>query len=82
MDDMEKRIITPEIEDRLIRIGAKVKELRKSKGISYERMAYECNINRITYFSLEKGKNFQMRTLLLILRYHNITLEEFFKEIK
>ena len=78
---MDKRPLTPQIEKQLKQIGDKIKFFRIEKGISYEKMAYECNLNRITYYNLEKGKNFQMRTLLLVLEYHNINLSYFFKDL-
>jgi transcriptional regulator with XRE-family HTH domain len=78
---MDKRTLTPQIENQLKLIGDRIKAMRLEKGISYERMAYECNLNRITYYNLEKGKNFQMRTLLLVLEYHNISVKDFFIEL-
>ena len=59
-------------------IGDKIKRLRKEKGISYVQLASILNINKNTYYQIETGTNFQIRTLLIILDYHKLSLSEFF----
>ena len=64
-------------------IGTKIKELRIQKGYtSAEIFAYEHDLNRISYWRMEKGANITMSSLFRILDIHQITLSEFFKDIK
>jgi transcriptional regulator with XRE-family HTH domain len=75
-----KKDIAPEHLELLIKIGMKVKALRLKKKISYEQMAEEIGISRNTYSLLELGKiSFQFSTLLLVLKYHGISVSKFFK---
>lgn len=63
-------------------IGARLKNLRTEKKLSYIKLAEEIGINRNTYSLMENGKvYFTMSKLLPILRYHNISLSEFFKDL-
>lgn len=67
---------------RISQIGAHIKDLRIRKGYtSAEIFAYEHNLNRISYWRMEKGCNITMASLFRILDIHQITLSEFFKEI-
>jgi hypothetical protein len=54
----------------LNKIGEKVHDLRKAKGLSIERFCYKNQIPRISYSNLESGKNFHMSTLLNVLDAH------------
>ncbi len=75
MSDSEK-----EIENKIGKIGSKIKKLRKDKGFSsYESFANEYDLNRVQYGRVERGQNITIKTLLIILAIHEITLEEFFK---
>jgi transcriptional regulator with XRE-family HTH domain len=66
----------------LLKIGKKILELRKDRKLSYEDIAIEIGLNRTTYNLMEQGKlNFQFSTLMLILKYHNITVSKFFEEL-
>ncbi len=66
----------------LLKIGKKIKQLRKDRKLSYEAIAEEIGLNRTTYNLMEQGKlNFQFSTLMLILKYHNTTISKFFKEL-
>lgn len=72
------------IEDkRLIAIGKQIKQLRIEMGYSSaEIFAYEKNINRISYWRMEKGSNITLNSLLKIMDIHQISLSEFFKRVK
>jgi DNA-binding XRE family transcriptional regulator len=77
-----KKDISSEHQQILLLIGKKVRELRIKRKISYEKMAEEIGIARNTYNLLEQGKiSFQFNTFLQVLKYHNILLSEFFKDI-
>lgn len=69
-------------EARLNAIGAQIKTLRIRSGYtSAEIFAYEHDLNRISYWRMEKGSNITMTSLFRILDIHKITLREFFKDI-
>lgn len=63
-------------------IGERLKELRKAKGYkNYEHIAYELEMSRSAYWKLEKGGNFEIKTLIKVCRLLNITLAHFFEGI-
>ncbi len=67
------------MDQRILQIAKRIKELRIEKGYSsHEFFAWENDIPRVQYWRMEKGTNFTIRTLLRVLDAHNITLEEFF----
>jgi transcriptional regulator with XRE-family HTH domain len=61
-------------------IGHRLTELRKQKNYtSHETFANDYQLPRIQYWRLEKGKaNFTMKTLITVLRIHDLTVEQFF----
>lgn len=65
----------------LYAIGKKIRELRKSTGLTIERFCAKNDIPRISYTNLESGRNFHMTTLLKVLAAHPEvkSLEKFFK---
>ncbi len=67
---------------RLLAIGKQIKQLRIEKGYSSaEIFAYENNLNRISYWRMEKGTNITITSLLKILDIHKITLSDFFSKL-
>jgi transcriptional regulator with XRE-family HTH domain len=78
--------ISPEQKELMIKLGKKLRELRKEQKKSYEVMAKEIGIPRNTYNLLELGKlNFQFSTLYPILKYYkkhnNLSINDFFKDL-
>lgn len=70
-------------EKRLIKIGERLRELRKKAGYkSYENFAFDNEINRVQYGRMEKGANITLASLLKVLDIHKINLEDFFKGLK
>ena len=70
------------IDNKILQIAEKIKTLRREKGFrSYETFAFEYEINRVQYWRIEKGQNITLKTLIKVLTIHNLTLEEFFKEL-
>jgi len=62
-------------------LGARIKELRISKGHSnHEKFAFEHNINRSQYWRYEQGEDLKFSTLLKIIKALDVTLVEFFSE--
>ncbi len=70
-------------DERLIAIGKQIKQLRVEMGYSSaEIFAYEKNINRISYWRMEKGSNITISSLLKILDIHQISLKDFFNKVE
>ncbi|MDW3210298.1 MAG: helix-turn-helix transcriptional regulator [Reichenbachiella sp.] len=71
------------IDDLLKALGARLKELRKKGGFTggYVGFAiHQLEMQPKQYWEIEEGHaNITMKTLIKVLKPHNITLEEFFK---
>ena len=67
-------------DDILLKIGNRLRELRKKKGYSsYETFAFDNDLPRMQYWRIEKGKaNITIKSLEKILQIHNLTFKEFF----
>ncbi len=72
-----------EVNDDLIKIGERLKTLRKEKGFtSYRRFADENDIEPKVYWKIEEGKSdFKYSSLKRILTGLDLTVAEFFKEL-
>lgn len=69
--------------EELAAIAQRLKELRKAKGYSnYEHIAFALEMSRSAYWRLETGVNFELKTLIKICRLLEVSLEEFFTDIK
>ena len=67
------------MDDIILQIAARIKELRIEKGYSsHEFFAWENKTPRVQYWRMEKGTNFTIKTLLRVLDVHEISLEYFF----
>ena len=76
---MKKRVKPPKLPE-TIAIGERLREIRKEKGFrSYEHISYELGMSRSAYWRLEKGDNFQIKTLIKLCKQLGVTLEEFFQ---
>jgi len=65
-----------------IRIGLRIKELRKAKGLSQEQLALKAEIDRTYMTSVENGKrNISIQNIEKIIKALETTFEEFFKGI-
>ncbi len=72
----------PNYDDTIVKIAAKLKKIRIEKGFtSYENFAYQNDLPRVHYWRMEKGSNFTIKSLLRILEIHEISLENFFKDL-
>lgn len=64
-------------------VGARVRELRKAKGISQEAFADACGLHRTHMSLLERGRvNVTVNTLHQITNMLGIRLKDFFSEMK
>ncbi|MEI9807732.1 MAG: helix-turn-helix transcriptional regulator [Bacteroidota bacterium] len=62
-------------------IAARLKALRLEKGhSSYEKFAYDNNIDRSQYGKYERGADMRISSLVKILVALDVTVEEFFAE--
>ncbi len=68
--------------EELKKIGERLKKLRIKNGYgSYEDFAIKNDLSRMQYWRLEKGKtNLTFRSLIVILKIHNISLADFFSD--
>ena len=62
-------------------IGNKIKQLRKQNKISYPELAKKIGMNKNSYYNLESGSNFTIRTLMTVLDYYGMNIKEFFCDI-
>ncbi|MFN3967746.1 helix-turn-helix domain-containing protein [Flavobacterium sp.] len=77
---MEKQ--DKEIDKTILLIAEKIKALRIEKGFtSYETFAFTHEINRVQYYRIERGQNITLKTLIKVLKIHNLTVQEFFKDL-
>lgn len=68
-------------DQRMVKISQRLRQLRMEKGYSSaEIFAYEHDLNRSSYWRMEKGYNMTVQSLLRILDIHGLTLKEFFEE--
>jgi transcriptional regulator with XRE-family HTH domain len=69
-------------EEKLLRsMGKRIRELRiAAKFSSQEAFAYEAGIPRAQYGRYEAGSNITILSLQKVLKFHKITLEEFFSK--
>ena len=85
MTNGKKHNITDIDRETIKQIANKAKEMRVSKGYSYEDFALHAKINRNTYFKFEKsastGDNFTVAVLTKVIRGLDLTFESFFKGI-
>jgi DNA-binding XRE family transcriptional regulator len=71
-----------ELDKEILQVAEKIKALRIEKGsTSYENFAFTHDINRVQYYRIEKGQNITLKTLIKVLKIHNLTLQEFFKDL-
>jgi len=65
-------------------IGDKVRTIRKRNPeyANYEVFAYLNKINKVTLANIEKGLNYNISSLLKVLKALNVTVEDFFNGIK
>ena len=67
---------------RQAKIAEKIKQLRLAKGYtSYEKFAWDHEINRVQYWRIEKGSNITIASLLKVLDIHKISMSDFFSDI-
>ncbi len=80
---MKPKTIKEEDQELLKAIGRKIKELRKERKIGYIELANEIGISRNALNLIENGRvYFNISSLLQILKYFELTTQDFFKDLK
>ena len=63
-------------------IANKIRQLRIDAGYtSHENFAWDHELSRVQYGTIETGANITMKTLLKIIDIHGLTLSEFFHDL-
>jgi len=71
-----------ELDKEILQVAEKIKTLRVKAGFtSYETFAFTHDINRVQYYRIEKGQNITLKTLIKVLKIHELTLQDFFKDL-
>lgn len=71
-----------ELDKEILQVAEKIKDLRIKAGFtSYENFAFTKDINRVQYYRIEKGQNITLKTLIKVLKIHNLTIQEFFRDL-
>jgi hypothetical protein len=71
------------LDPRVLAIGDKLKKLRIKKGYpAYDYFAFEHDISRVLYWRMEKGTNFTIGSFLKVLKAHDMSMKDFFKDIR
>lgn len=65
------------------KFGLRVKELRKAKKLSQEKLAYKADIDRTYMTSLENGKrNVSIANIEKVIKALDVSFEEFFNAVQ
>lgn len=77
------KMVTSEtiVDQQMIAIGKKVRELRKKKNRNYETWCSLHHINKVTLNRLERGASVKLKLILEIIQKLEQTPEEFFNGI-
>jgi transcriptional regulator with XRE-family HTH domain len=80
---MMKSTATENKDERLVKIGTKVRQLRKShpEFLNYEVFAFTHKINKGTIQRIERGDSFNMDSLLKVLDALDVKLATFFADL-
>lgn len=74
---------SPDCTEHMASIGEHIRSLRLRKGYSSaEIFAYEHDLNRVSYWRMEKGSNITLKSLIRILDIHKVSLKEFFQDFE
>lgn len=60
------------------KLGKRIKNLRRKKGLSQEKLAAEAGLHRAYLWEVEKGRNISVKTAYKIARALGIGLRELF----
>jgi DNA-binding XRE family transcriptional regulator len=67
------------VDQKLVQIGMKVRQIRREKSPNYEDFARDNNINKVTLNKIEKGDSVSLRLFINVIQKLGISLQDFFK---
>jgi transcriptional regulator with XRE-family HTH domain len=70
------------VDQQMKTIGERVRELRRQKNQNYEAWAYLNGINKVSLNRIERGENVTMKLFLEILKKLDVSVQDFFKDIR
>lgn len=60
------------------KLGERIEELRKQKGITQEELAAKAGLHRAYFWDIENGRNISIKTAYKIARALGVTLSQLF----
>lgn len=60
------------------KLGERIEELRKKKGITQEELAEKSGLHRAYFWDIENGRNISIKTAYKIARALGVTLSQLF----
>jgi len=82
MNKKTTQLLPEEIDETMKQIGLRVTELRQQVDSNYKKFSETYNINNMTLWRMQKGKDYKMSSFLQVLRAIGCSPEEFFKGIR
>ncbi len=74
-----RKSYSKEDKDLLIKVGARIRELRSNSGLSQEKLSFKCNLDRTYIGSVERGeRNIAIINLKKISIALDISISQFF----
>ena len=74
--------LSEEIGETMKQIGLRVTEMRQKVDSNYKKFSETHNLNNMTLWRMQKGKDYKMSSFLQVLRAIGCSPEDFFKGIK
>ena len=62
------------------KIGQRIEDLRKEKGLTQEQLAEKAELHRAYFWDIENGRNISIKTIYKITKALGVSFSEFFKE--
>lgn len=63
------------------RLGNRIEELRRQRGITQEKLAERAGLNRAYFWDIESGRNISIKTAYRIAKALEVSLSELFKKV-
>lgn len=60
------------------KLGKRIEEFRKKKGLTQEELAEKAGLHRAYYWDIENGRNISIKTAYLLARALGVSLSELF----
>lgn len=63
------------------RLGNRIEELRRKRGITQEQLAEKAGLHRAYFWDIENGRNISIKTAYRIAKALDVSLSELFKDV-